>query len=79
MFINMQSKKHLIKGLFTLLLMLFTTSLAIAQGPGGVIDPNPDVPLEGGDILLLAMGAGYVIIKLWQYQHKKKSQQQDIQ
>ena len=75
----MQCKKRLIKGLFALLLTLFATSLAIAQGPGGVIDPNPDVPLEGGDILLLAMGAGYVIIKLWQFQYKKKSEHQDIQ
>ena len=75
---KIQIKAHLLKVFFTLLMTVMASYLAIGQGPdlpGG----NPDVPLEGGDYLLLAMGAGYVIIKLWQYQYKKKSQQQDIQ
>ena len=75
---KIQIKAHLLKVFFTLLMTVMTSYLAIGQlgpdTPGG----NPDVPLEGGDYLLLAMGAGYVIIKLWQYQYKKKSQQQDI-
>ena len=74
---KIQIRVNLVKVFFTLLLIVMASPLAIGQGPG---DPggNPDVPLEGGDYLLLAMGAGYVIIKLWQYQYKKKSQQQDI-
>ena len=74
-------RKYLLKGIVTLLLIFITTTFAIAQtGPDG-IEPNPDagVPLEGADYLLLAMAGGYVIIKAWQYQHKKKSQQQKIQ
>ena len=75
---KIQIKAPLVKVFFTLLMIVMASPLAIGQGPdtpGG----NPDVPLEGGDYLLLAMGAGYVIIKLLQYQYKKKSQQQDIQ
>lgn len=76
---KIQLRKRLLKTAFTLLL-IFTTVLSFAQGPD-TPDGNPDagVPLEGADFLLLAMAGGYVIIKLWQYQHKKKSQQQKIQ
>ena len=77
---KMQIKSSMLKSVITLLLVFIITSLAFAQ-PGPTDDPNPDagVPLEGADYLLLAMAGGYVIIKLWQYQHKKKSQQQKIQ
>ena len=73
-------KTTMLKGVITLLLVFIITSIAFAQ-PGPTDDPNPDagVPLEGADFLLLAMAGGYVIIKLWQYQHKKKSQAQKIQ
>ena len=74
---KIQIKAHLLKVFFTLLMVIMASHLAIGQGPDSPGN-NPDVPLEGGDYLLLAMGAGYVIIKLWQYQYKKKSQQQDI-
>ena len=74
---KIQIKAYLLKVFFTLLMIVMASYLAIGQGPD-TPGANPDVPLEGGDYLLLAMGAGYVIIKLWQYQYKKKSQQQDI-
>ena len=74
---KIQIKAYLLKVFFTLLMIVMASHLAIGQGPD-TPGTNPDVPLEGGDYLLLAMGAGYVIIKLWQYQYKKKSQQQDI-
>lgn len=77
---KIQIRTHLVKVFFTLLMIVMAGPLAIGQGSGPGPDPggSPDVPLEGGDYLLLAMGAGYVIIKLWQYQYKKKSQQQHI-
>lgn len=78
---KIQAGKHFLKGIITLLLVFITSSIALAQGPDVPDDINPDagVPLEGADYLLLAMAGGYVIIKLWQYQHKKKSQAQKIQ
>jgi hypothetical protein len=55
-----------------------------AGGGGGTTGGNPDdpasgVPLEGADILLLAMGAGFVVFKVWQHKHNKKTQAQGIQ
>lgn len=75
---KIQIKAYLLKVFFTLLMIVMASHLAIGQQGPDTPGNNPDVPLEGGDYLLLAMGAGYVIIKLWQYQYKKKSQQQDI-
>lgn len=74
-------RKYLLKGIITLLLIFITTTFAVAQTGPDVPEENPDngVPLEGADYLLLAMAGGYVIIKMWQYQHKKKSEQQKIQ
>ena len=61
---------------FLLLAPLFT----IAQGPPGPGDggdgeiPEQGVPLEGADILLLAMGVGFLTFKVWQYNSKKRAQ-----
>ena len=75
-----QYRKKLTKALLTVLLVCGPTLFALAQCP----DPNnpdcgggpggPGVPLEGADILLLAMGALFVAIKFWQYNHMKKAQ-----
>jgi hypothetical protein len=81
----MQFKNILTKSLSTLVLIISTAISVLAQGgPGDPVDINPDlpnggVPLEGADILLLAMGAGFVIFKVWQHKHNKKTQAQGIQ
>ena len=74
---NVKLNKMLVNGFFTLLLIFFTSTIVLAQ-PGVDLGENPDngVPLEGADFLLLAMAGGYVIIKLWQYKHKKKSEEE---
>lgn len=74
-------RNFLLKGIVTLLVIFFTTTFTFAQSAPDVPEPNPDngVPLEGADYLLLAMAGGYVIIKTWQYKHKKKLEQQKIQ
>ena len=77
---NVKLNKILINGFVTLLLIFFTSTIVLAQsgGPGVDLGDNPDngVPLEGADFLLLAMAGGYVIIKLWQYKQKKKSEEE---
>ena len=74
---NVKLNKMLVNGFFTLLLIFFTSTIVLAT-PGGDLGDNPDngVPLEGADFLLLAMAGGYVIIKLWQYKQKKKSEEE---
>ena len=76
---NVKLNKMLVNSFFTLLLIFFTSTIVLAQ-PGGDLGDNPDngVPLEGADFLLLAMAGGYVIIKLWQYKHKKKSEEEKL-
>lgn len=76
---NVKLNKILINGFFTLMLIFFTSFIVLAQ-PGVDLGDNPDngVPLEGADFLLLAMAGGYVIIKLWQYKHKKKSEEEKL-
>lgn len=67
------SKQAFKKTIFSMVLLL-TSIFSFAQGPDGPPDLNPDVPLTGAQYLLLAMATGFVVFKIWQHNHKKKTQ-----
>ena len=64
--------------------LILAPLLSMAQGPPGPGDggdgqiPEQGVPLEGAEILLLVMGAGFVAFKVWQY-NRAKNKAQSIQ
>ena len=80
-------KKHFtiaMSGFIVISFLLLAPLLSIAQGPPGPGDlgdgsiPEQGVPLEGAEILLMVIGIGFVVFKVWQHNHKNKVQAQEI-
>jgi len=78
--------KKIIKTLTVAVILTFCSIIAFADGPpppppgGGNIDPvGPPVgaPIDGGLIILLALGAGYGGLKIYQYKKKELAGEKD--
>jgi hypothetical protein len=60
-----------LKAAFLLLFLLVTVLPAMAQGPGGDPEGDPDlVPVDGGLGFLLAAGVGYGVKKAREYKKR---------
>ncbi len=59
----MKTNKNISRLLFTILLVIFSTFISLAQGPA-FDDDVDDTPIDGGATLLLAAAAGYGVKKL---------------
>jgi hypothetical protein len=74
------------KAIFTLLMILGTTIVSIAQCPdpenpdcGGADPGGPGVPLDGGVSLLIAGGVSYVAVKMRKQHLKRKAAEPGIE
>ena len=77
---KMNLGRHFKKAFLTLTIVLATAGISIAQGPdpnnpdcGGDPGGGPNVPLNGGVVLLIAGGITYAAFKMRKEQLKRKA------